>query len=332
MARLQKSELLLQVEEAIRQSGWSVLYITKSAHPAQYSINRDGTTLRIKVYVWNITPGGKNRPLDEYRIQATGVDRFEPQSDARNLVLGWWDEVGVFAGWDIRQHSGSLGLSPSFQINEAALQQALLTSFAPYVKANNETAIAFRPDFMGTYIQFLEPLHDSGAIPAEAAVLAQISNDSEKIDELEIEEEVAAERQRALTSTWRAVRAIDFRKRVLTAYSNRCAMCGLQLRLTEGAHVLPVDQPGSHDRTSNGIALCVLHHRAYDRSLLTFDQSFKVHVNERVVRVLKDAHEADGLTSFRKALRPIIHTPPDKRDRPAHKLVTAANALRGWKL
>lgn len=332
MARLQKPELLFQVEEAIRQSGWSLLYITKSTHPARYSINRDGTTLRIKVYIWNITPGGRNRPADEYRIQITGVDHFESEPSARNLVLGWWDEVGVFAGWDIRQHSESLGSSPSFQINESSLRQALLTGFAPYVKANNETAIAFRPDFMGTYIQFLEPLHDSGAIPAEAAVLAQISDDPEEINEVEIEQEVAAERQRALTSTWRAVRAIDFRKRVLTAYSSRCAMCGLQLRLIEGAHILPVDQPESHDHTSNGIALCVLHHRAYDRGLLTFDQSFRVHVNEKIVRALKEAHEADGLTSFRKALRPIIHMPPDKRDRPAHKLVTAANALRGWSL
>jgi putative restriction endonuclease len=88
----------------------------------------------------------------------------------------------------------------------------------------------------------------------------------------------------------RALRALDFRERVLDAYRNRCAMCGIQLRLLEGAHILPVAEPASTDETANGVALCALHHRAYDRSLVTFDPEYHVHVNEERVEELRMPH------------------------------------------
>jgi putative restriction endonuclease len=260
------------------------------------------------------------------------VAQFDPKPDARNLALGWWDDVSVFAGWDIRQHLGPLGASPSFQINETVLRKEVLTGFAPYVKDNNETAIAFRPDFMGTYIQFLGALHDSGTIPAEAAILKQLSENPDAVNERDIDEEVAQERKRALVSTWQTLRALDFRDRVLTAYGRRCAICGIQLRLVDGAHILPASESKSTDQTANGVALCALHHRAYDCGLITFDSTFKVHVNELAIKGLRADGEISGLKEFRKALRPVVYVPPDKRDRPPATFVKRANTLRGWKL
>lgn len=332
MARLPKSKLFGAFEEAVRLCGWNILFLSnKTAHPARYRVSHDAISNRVKLYIWNITPGGNNRPDDEYRIQITGVRKFSPEKNARNLVLGWSDDFEVFAGWDIRLHRKALGNSPSFQINEKALLQARLAGFAPYVKANGEMAIAFRPDFISTYIEFLESLHDSGKIPAEAAVLTRLSEDAEDVDEEEIDDEVAEKRKRALVSTWRSVRSNNFSRRVLTAYSRRCAMCDVQLRLIDSAHILPVDQPDSTDQTSNGVALCALHHRAYDRGLVTFDSAFKIRVNEGMVKVLKEADETGGLPAFRKALRTVMHTPPDKKDLPATKYVVKANILRGWK-
>ncbi|HMM91845.1 HNH endonuclease [Bradyrhizobium sp.] len=332
MARLQKSELLARAEEAIRSSRLNVLYLNPGRHPALYRVYDGRRSFLVQVYIWNITHGGRNRSVDEYRIQATGVLQFNSKPNARNLVLGWWDDVGVFAGWDIRQHRGPLGTSPSLQISETALRKAVLGGFAPYVKDNNETAIAFKPEFIGTYIRFLQALHDSGSVPAEAAILKRLSESPDRINERNIDEEVAEERKRALVSTWRAIRAIDFRERVLTAYSCRCAMCGIQLRLVDGAHILPVSEPTSSDRTANGIALCALHHRAYDCGLVTFDSTLKIHVNDLTIRMLRADDEVAGLKEFRKALRPIICAPQDKRDRPAVRFVKKANALRGWKL
>lgn len=332
MPKLSKKLLLEEFEDAVRLSGWSLLYRSKGTHPAYYTIWRDDQRYRVKVYIWNISFGGRVSLPNEYRVQVTGVDEFMPEDNTRTLVLGYWDDVGVFAGWDVRQHVGPLGASVSLQINEGALQKALLTGFAPYIKGNGETAIGLRPDFMGTYIQHLEALHDSGKVPKEFAVLSHLSEEPDDVDEAEIESEVAAKRKRALISTWKNLRANDFSRRVLTAYGHRCAMCGVQLKLIEGAHILPVGEPGSTDATANGVALCVLHHKAYDRGLVAFDKTFKTYINEPMVKSLRDADRIAGLPKFRSAIRPIISTPPAKGDRPRPSFVDKANSLRGWKI
>ena len=334
MPRLtRKSDLLNRFEEAVRVSGWNLLYLSHNAHPARYRVYRDERGMNVKVYIWNISHGGgKKRSATEYRIQITGVTQFETQPDTRTLILGWWEDVGVFAGWDVRQHSGALGSSPSMQIDESALRRAMLAGFAPYIKSNGETAIAFRPDFMGIYIEHLEALHDSGRIPAEADLLGKLGDDPDGVDDEDIENEIAPPRRQAIQHTRRALRAVDFSRRVLTAYGHRCAMCDVQLRLLDGAHILPVTHEESTDQTSNGVALCALHHRAYDRRLVTFDNTFKLHLNAAELRALNNADRGGGAKEFRAAIRPMLHVPPDKRDRPAARFVAKANNLRGWTL
>ncbi len=332
MARLNKRNLLAKFEEAVRFAGWSILFLNKGEHPARYRVFRDELAYDVKVYVWNITHGGAGRKQDEYRIQITGIDSFELEANGLTLILGWWDDVGVFAGWDVRHHLAAFGGSPSMQISEGTLRRALVNGFATYINQKNETAVAFRPDFVTTYLQFLEPLHDSGQIPAEASLLNRLSDDPDSVTEKDIEDEVQQQRQYAVISTKKALRAIDFRDRVLNAYRHRCSMCGTQLRLVDGAHILPVAHQDSTDRTDNGVALCALHHRAYDRSLVTFDEEHKVHLNEPLLKKLKDDDLGGGLKEFRAGLRPIMHIPPDKKDRPSQKFVRQANELRGWTL
>jgi putative restriction endonuclease len=220
---------------------------------------------------------------------------IKPEVGARNLILGWWEDAQVFTGWDIRQHTGPVSSSPSMQVKEKALSQALLTGFAPYINQKGETAIAFRPDFMGTYIEFLEPLHDSGKIPQEAAILEKISEDVDEVKDQDIDDEVGEKRRFAILSTKRALRALDFGRRVLGAYGHKCAMCRMQLRLIDGAHILPVVHEDSTDQTSNGVALCALHHRAYDRGLVAFDIHLKIGINEKIIKKLEADDRAAGL-------------------------------------
>jgi putative restriction endonuclease len=333
MPRLpKKAQLLARFEEAVRLCGWSVIYLAKNDHPARYQIYREGRSYRVKVYIWNITHGGATRAVDEYRIQITGVTAFQPENNARNLILGWWEDVSVFAGWDIRQHVGVLGASPSMQVSEGALRQSQLTGFAPYVNRKGETAIAFRPDFISTYIEFLENIHDSGTMPAEIELLAKLSEDPDAVQEEDIEYGVSEQRKYAMLSTKRAIRALDFSRRVLGAYEHKFAICGMQLRMVDSAHILPVADPNSTDQTANGVALCTLHHRAYDRGLVTFDSKFRVHINKAMVEILVGDDRADGLDVFKRNLRPFILTPADKRDRPARAFVDKANHLRGWRV
>lgn len=333
MPRLAKPELLERVEDGFRSGGWNVLYLSRrDAHPARYRIYRDERAVAIRVYIWNITHGGGPRSAAEYRIQITGLgaDRFAPEIGGKTLILGWWPNDEVFAGFDYRRHNGSLGGSPSFQIGLPALQMAISNRFAVHSKHNGELAIAFRPDFIGTYAENLEALHETGEVPGEIQLLTRIAAAPEDVPEGEIADEVASPRRWAIIETRRALRALDFSERVLNAYHHRCAVCSMQLRLLDGAHILPAAEPDSTDETANGVALCALHHRAYDGGLITFDITYRVRVNEARIAELRKVGLDGKLGDFRNGLREVIRLPPERLNRPRHDLVEKANVLRGW--
>jgi putative restriction endonuclease len=66
----------------------------------------------------------------------------------------------------------------------------------------------------------------------------------------------------------------QFRQRVLIAYEFRCAVCGFDVRLgsvsiaLDAAHIR-WHQAGGADDESNGLALCVLHHKTFDLGAFT---------------------------------------------------------------
>lgn len=333
MTRLSKRSLLRVVENAIHASGWNYIHLTSSeAHPARYQIYRHDQSHQVRIYIWNLTRGGQNRPPDEWRIQMTGVTSLEPEIGGKTVVLGWQDKSGVFAGFDFERHQSGFGASPSVQLREAAIHEAVLNRFALHSKGNGELAIAFLPEFFASYVENLEPLHQCGKIAREVDVLNEIGQATGGVIDQAVEFQVDESRRYAVLAARRALRELDFRARVLTAYSNTCAMCGVQLQLLDGAHILPAAHPDSTDGTENGIALCALHHRAFDRALVTFDVSFRIHVNRVRIKTLKESRLDSGLARFKSALRPILSVPPDKRDRPAERFVKRANTLRGWDL
>ncbi len=71
-------------------------------------------------------------------------------------------------------------------------------------------------------------------------------------------------------------RSPDFRRKVLRAYEGRCCVCGYDLRLgnrlagVEAAHIM-WHTVGGPDEEPNGLALCVLHHKAFDLGAFTVE-------------------------------------------------------------
>src|SRR6266496_904566 len=279
MARHNKYDLLEKIVSAVNDSGWNVAYLEDiKQHPFYLQVYRDNESYRVKIYVWHLTHGGgKARPKDEYRIQITGVDQFEPLQGGKTLILGYWKEVDVFAGFDVRKHLGRLGSSPSIQIREDALRKAYINGFEPRDKGNKEVAIAFRPDFFVDYLQSLEPLHDFGQSTKDLSVLSEIAQNPE-INVADIQIQNVA-RKTTVVSVSKKLRDVSFRKRVLTAYSFHCAVCGIQLKLVEAAHIIPVNHDNGTDETRNGLALCALHHKAYDQGLITVVEDYSVQIN-----------------------------------------------------
>lgn len=325
-----KYDLLDIIIQAIRDDGWNAIYLSEPKfHPFRLKIYQGDESYNIRIYIWNLTHGGgPARPVDEYRIQITGVNQFEREIGGKTLILGWWKEGEVFAGFDYNKHIGSLGFSPSIQIREEALRKAHINGIAPWTKDNQEIAIAFRPDFFVEYLRNLESLHSFGESGYDMEVLSELTNDPNTVNDIQIST-VNEERQVAITNVRKKIRDISFKSRVLTSYSNRCAFCSIQLKLIEAAHIIPVQHNGT-DETSNGVALCVLHHRAYDRSLVTFNSSYQIAYNEKEFDKLKEIGLDGGADRFVRDLRAVINLPPAINDRPHVEYIQLANNLRGW--
>jgi putative restriction endonuclease len=80
-----------------------------------------------------------------------------------------------------------------------------------------------------------------------------------------------------------------FRLDVLRAYRHRCTICALRERaLVQAAHIVTDPSPEGIAAVVNGLALCAIHHLAYDRNLLGIDPTGVVHITNRV------RHEKDG--------------------------------------
>lgn len=81
----------------------------------------------------------------------------------------------------------------------------------------------------------------------------------------------------------------DFRTQVLQAYHYQCAICGFDLRI--GTTGVPIGLEAAHikwkqaqgpDEVSNGIALCALHHKMFDKGALHVTANLRLLVSEAV--------------------------------------------------
>lgn len=328
--RHRKFDLFDKIIQAINDDGWNVLYLSDPAyHPFRLKIYKDKESFNIRIYIWNLTHGGgAQRPADEYRVQITGVDHFEDEVGGKTLILGWWTEGSVFAGFDFTKHTGQLGFSPSIQIREEALRKAYINGIAPWEKDNQEIAIAFRPDFMVEYIRNLESLHSFGESVRDFEVLEEVAERPDDVND-EVVDTVTQERQVAITNVKKKIRDNSFKSRVLTSYSQQCAICGIQMKLIDAAHIIPVEHDGT-DHTSNGVAMCALHHRAFDRSLITINENYQILHSALKMDKLREIGLDGGMDRFIRDLRAVIILPPAINDRPHIDFIKYANEIRGW--
>ena len=93
-----------------------------------------------------------------------------------------------------------------------------------------------------------------------------------------------------------------FRQRVLRAYRQRCTVCALRgHELVQAAHIVSDPSPEGVATVINGLALCAIHHLAYDRNLLGIDPEGGVHI----ARSLRDERDGpmlrEGLQGFHGA-------------------------------
>jgi putative restriction endonuclease len=98
-----------------------------------------------------------------------------------------------------------------------------------------------------------------------------------------------------------------FRERVLGAYSEQCAICRLRHEeLLDAAHILPDGHPKGAPVVPNGLALCKLHHAAFDSYMLGIRPDLTIEIRLDVLREPDGPMLRHGLQGFQGAR---IHVP-----------------------
>jgi putative restriction endonuclease len=122
------------------------------------------------------------------------------------------------------------------------------------------------------------------------------------------------ERRYARRLTLQRLHQVLFRPRVLRAYESRCALCRLRHPpLLDAAHILPDHHERGEPVVPNGLAMCKIHHAAYDANIIGIRP-------DRVVEVRHDVlTEIDG-PMLRHGLQDMHGTtmvlPRSRRDHP----------------
>lgn len=119
---------------------------------------------------------------------------------------------------------------------------------------------------------------------------------------------------REYTEAARLQRDPKFLQKVRRAYNERCAVCEIRRETPDGrpeveaAHIKSVGD-GGPDTLENGMALCRLHHWAFDNGWLAVDDEYRV--------LVREDPEKDGYADFAEYADKSLHIPDDPDSQPS---------------
>jgi putative restriction endonuclease len=122
------------------------------------------------------------------------------------------------------------------------------------------------------------------------------------------------ERRYAVRQVEQRLHQSGFREMVLDAYRCRCAICRLGHRnLLDAAHIIDDRDPDGLAVLPNGLALCKLHHAAYDADLLGITPDLEVRVAPQLLSETDGPVLEHGLKGVHRTR---LSVPRARRDRP----------------
>jgi putative restriction endonuclease len=136
------------------------------------------------------------------------------------------------------------------------------------------------------HYQALFPAYITADSPEELTFRVEVDADIAVLDPIHAD---VATRAPAREYATRAVKVRlhqrRFRELVVGAYRERCAICQLRKEpLLDAAHILEDRHERGLPEIPNGLALCKIHHSAYDVNILGVGPDYTVHVRDDVLR------------------------------------------------
>jgi putative restriction endonuclease len=166
------------------------------------------------------------------------------------------------------------------------------------------------------------PAYPVYVVGEDAADLAfRVSVDDRQLAAMSPAADTLAEVRRSYVTrlTTQRLHQATFRQRVLRAYQERCAICRLKhAELLDAAHILPDGHPRGEPIVPNGLALCRLHHGAFDANILGVRPDLVIEIRADIME------EVDG-PMLRHGLQEIagqrLLVPRSARERPRDDLL-----------
>lgn len=122
-------------------------------------------------------------------------------------------------------------------------------------------------------------------------------------------------RRYLIAETKRRLHQPVFASQVMIAYETRCAVCRIGHReLLDAAHIIPDNEPQGLPVLPNGLALCKVHHAAYDRNILGIRPDYTVEIHHRLLDELDGPMLRQGLQDHHGRL--LMQIPARRTDRP----------------
>jgi len=107
----------------------------------------------------------------------------------------------------------------------------------------------------------------------------------------------------------------EFRGRVMRAYNTQCAICLIKHgELLDAAHIMPDSHENGVPDVSNGLALCKIHHAAYDKNFVGISADYVVHVNRDLLAEVDGPMLKHGIQEMHGRK---IYVPANHKEKPS---------------
>ena len=145
-----------------------------------------------------------------------------------------------------------------------------------------------------------------------------VEDDDRRVAEKEEEERTLLRSYRTVATRTR-IHQSRFRERVLRAYREQCAFCGLRHEeLLDAAHIVRDADPEGEPIVENGMALCKLHHATFDRLFVGVTPDYVIEVRRDIMDEQDGPMLLHGLKGLHKRM---VQVPKAVRDQPARHLL-----------
>lgn len=312
--------------------------LIRRANPVLFKMN--GITYSVHISSVHDSGKGRDNP-DEQRIQiqrpVIDTQRARQGNQIVTLFIGFFPDGNVFSAWEpehvFSQNPKDGGtVYARFSHNQIAsdMGAAVRESRSNNLKRKVVT-ISLRAEALGFYCENWPLLHtlnvgvDAERLMNSAATMIEADT---KPGKTETQITVAGQRKQVTITRRAFARSPKFRDDIMRAYGGSCCVCGRQLGLVQAAHIIPHNHPESVDHISNGLALCVEHHKFYDDVLLLPAAGQRFHLNELRVEHLRNIGQDSGIDAVRVLAQTNYKVPDHVPSRPNDDYLERGRLIR----